>query len=234
VRPLLRTLFLAVCIVLLIACANVATLLLVRTIRRRREHAVRLALGAHAGTILRECVSEGLVLSLAGGLHGLGLAALALRATVPLLPESMPRSDAISINAGVAGFALLIAVLTGVLCSLAPARAAVRTNLLENLKEDPLGHRQPAPGLTPLISRRWRDCHRHRPAHRFARLPAQLSADARRRSRLPSRPCPHRRIPVARTAIRDRIIDRQLQSRGHQASRFAARDGRRWSSRHAA
>jgi putative ABC transport system permease protein len=136
VRPLLRTLFLAVCIVLLIACANVATLLLVRAIHRRREHAVRLALGAHAGTILRECVSEGLLLSLAGGLLGLALAALALRATVPLLPESMPRIDAISIDAGVAGFALLIAVLTGVLCSLAPAWAAVRTNLLEHLKED--------------------------------------------------------------------------------------------------
>ena len=136
VRPLLRTLFLAVCIVLLISCANVATLLLVRAIRRRREHAVRLALGAHAGTILRECVSEGLALSLAGGLVGLALAALALRVTAPLLPESMPRIDAISINAYVASFGLLIAVLTGVLCSLVPAWAAIRTNLLENLKED--------------------------------------------------------------------------------------------------
>ncbi len=135
-RPLLRTLFLAVCIVLLIACANVATLLLVRAIRRRREHAVRLALGAHASTILRECVSEGLALSLVGGLLGLALAAFAVRATVPLLPESMPRINAISINAGVAAFALLIAVVTGVLCSLAPAWAAVRTNLLQNLKED--------------------------------------------------------------------------------------------------
>jgi predicted permease len=136
VRPLLRTLFLAVCIVLLIACANAATLLLVRAIRRRCEHAVRLALGARASTILRECVSEGLLLSLGGGLLGLALAALALRATVPLLPESMPRIDSISINAGVAGFALLVAVATGVLCSLGPAWAAVRTNLLEGLRED--------------------------------------------------------------------------------------------------
>jgi putative ABC transport system permease protein len=136
VRPLLRTLFLAVCIVLLIACANAASLLLVRAIRRRREHAVRLALGARASSILRECVSEGLLLSLGGGLLGLGLAAAALRATVPLLPESMPRIDAISINAGVAGFALLVAVATGVLCSLGPAWAAVRTNLLEGLRED--------------------------------------------------------------------------------------------------
>jgi predicted permease len=136
VRPLLRTLFLAVCIVLLIACANVATLLLVRAIRRRREHALRLALGAPAGVVLRGCVSEGLLLSLAGGLLGLALAAVALRIAVPLLPESMPRIDAISVNTAVAGFALLIAVATGVLCSLVPAWAAVRTNVLEGLRED--------------------------------------------------------------------------------------------------
>jgi putative ABC transport system permease protein len=122
--------------VLLIGCANVATLLLVRAICRRREHAVRLALGARAGIILRECVSEGLLLSLAGGLLGLALAAVALRVAVPLLPESMPRIDAVSINNDVAGFALLIAVATGVLCSLAPAWAAVRINLLEGLRED--------------------------------------------------------------------------------------------------
>ena len=136
VRPLLRTLFLAVYIVLLIACANVATLLLVRAIRRRQEHAVRLALGAPARIVLRECVSEGLLLSLAGGLVGLGLASVALRVVVPLLPESMPRIDAISVDTAVASFALLIAVVTGVLCSLAPAWAAVHTNLLEGLKED--------------------------------------------------------------------------------------------------
>ncbi|MGH9586081.1 MAG: ABC transporter permease [Acidobacteriaceae bacterium] len=136
VRPLLRMLFLAVCIVLFIACANVAILLLVRALRRRREHAVRLALGANIGFILRESVGEGLLLSLAGGLLGLALAAVALRAVVPLLPASMPRINAISINTGVAGFAFLIAVATGVLCSLAPAWTAVRTNLIEGLKED--------------------------------------------------------------------------------------------------
>jgi putative ABC transport system permease protein len=135
-RPMLRTLFLAVCIVLLIACANVATLLLVRALRRRREHAVRLALGARAAEILRECLCEGVVLSLAGGLLGLALAAAALRAALPLLPESMPRIDSIAMNVPVALFALLVAVATGVLCSLAPAYAALRTNLLEGLKED--------------------------------------------------------------------------------------------------
>lgn len=124
------------CVVLLIACANVATLLLVRALRRRREHAVCLALGARAGAILRGSVCEGLVLSLAGGLLGLALAAVVLRVALPLLPESMPRIDSISIDAGVAGFALLVAVATGVLCSLTPAWAAVRTNLQEGLKED--------------------------------------------------------------------------------------------------
>src|SRR5215468_9809715 len=73
IRPLLRTLFIAVAIVLLIACANVSGLLLVRAIRRRREYAVRLALGAGAGVIIRDAVYEGLLLSMAGGVLGLAL-----------------------------------------------------------------------------------------------------------------------------------------------------------------
>ncbi len=135
VRSLLRTLFVAVSVVLLIACANVAGLLLVRAIRRRREYAVRLALGARSSVILRESVFEGLLLSLAGGLLGLAFAAAAIRTALNLLPESMPRVDSIAINATVAVFALLVALVTGALCSLAPAFAALRTNLTENLKE---------------------------------------------------------------------------------------------------
>jgi predicted permease len=135
VRPLLRTLFLAVSIVLLIACVNVAGLLLVRAIRRRREYAVRLALGARSSVIIRESVFEGLLLSMAGGLLGLAFAAIAIRTALHLLPESMPRVDSISLDATVAGFALLLALATGALCSLAPAFAALRTNLTENLKE---------------------------------------------------------------------------------------------------
>ena len=135
VRPLLRTLFFAVSIVLLIACFNVAGLLLVRAIRRRREYAVRLALGARASAIIRESVCEGLLLSFAGGLLGLAFAAAAIRTALHLLPESMPRVDSISINGIVVGFALLLAFATGALCSLAPAFAALRTNLTESLKE---------------------------------------------------------------------------------------------------
>lgn len=134
-RSLLRTLFLAVAIVLLIACVNVAVLLLVRAIRRRREYAVRLALGAQSGPILRQSLAEGLLLSLTGGLIGLGAAALAIRTALHFLPESLPRIDSVSMNAVVAAFALLLSLATGVLCSLAPAFAAVRTNLLESLKE---------------------------------------------------------------------------------------------------
>src|SRR4029077_16889516 len=107
VRPLLRTLFLAVATVLLIACVNVSGLLLVRAIRRRREYAVRLALGAGSGAVIRESVLEGLRLSVAGELLGLGLAASAIRATLHLLPESMPRIDSIAMDARVATFALV-------------------------------------------------------------------------------------------------------------------------------
>jgi predicted permease len=135
VRPLLHTLFFAVAIVLLIACVNVAGLLLVRAIRRRREYAVRLALGARSSIIIRESVFEGLALSVAGGLLGLALAATGIRTALHLLPESMPRVDAISMDATVAAFALLLSLASGVLCSLAPTFAALRTNLTQSLKE---------------------------------------------------------------------------------------------------
>src|SRR5579864_3378147 len=135
VRPVLRTLFLAVSIVLLIACVNAAGLMLVRAIRRRREYALRLALGAQSGSIIRESVLEGLLLGSAGGLLGLGLAAAAIRAALNLVPDSMPRVDSISIDAAVAAFAFALALATGGLCSLAPAVAALRTNLTESLKE---------------------------------------------------------------------------------------------------
>jgi putative ABC transport system permease protein len=133
-RPVLSTLFAAVFVVLLIACVNVAGLLLVRAIRSRREYAVRLALGARSSGIIREAVCEGLLLSTAGGILGLAFAALAIRIALRLLPDSMPRVDAISIDAGVVIFALFLALVTGALCSLAPAFAALRTNLTESLK----------------------------------------------------------------------------------------------------
>jgi predicted permease len=134
-RPLVRTLFFAVVIILLIACANLAGLLLVRSIRRRREIAVRLALGARAATLLRQAIVESMVLSLAGGLVGLALAATALRLGISLLPETLPRIHEIGLNWPVMAFALGLALLTGLVCGLAPAFAAIHTSVNGTLKE---------------------------------------------------------------------------------------------------
>jgi putative ABC transport system permease protein len=134
-RPLVRTLFLAVAVVLLIACANLAGLLLVRAIRSRREIAVRLALGASTATLLWQTLLESLVLSCAGGVVGLVFASVVLRVGVRLLPETLPRINEIGLDWQVVGFALSVAVLTGVVCGLAPAFAAIRTNVNDTLKE---------------------------------------------------------------------------------------------------
>lgn len=135
VRPALRGLFAAVAVVLLIACVNVAVLMLVRAIRRRRESAVRLALGARGSAIVRESVVEGLLLSFAGAVLGLALAALVLRAALRFLPDSLPRVAAIGIDARVALFALSLALVTGILSSLAPAFAAMHANITDALKD---------------------------------------------------------------------------------------------------
>ena len=134
-RPLLRTLFLAVAVVLLIACVNLAGLMLVRAIRRQREVAVRLALGASGFALIRQAILESVVLSVSGGVLGLCLAVLALRLGRSLLPESLPRINEITLNWNVTGFALLLAIVTGLLCGLAPAFAALRTNVNSTLKE---------------------------------------------------------------------------------------------------
>ncbi len=134
-RPLVRTLFFAVAIVLLIACANLAGLLLVRAIRRQREVAVRIALGARSSALLRQAILESLILSVLGGLLGIVLAATALSVGKNLLPESLPRVSEISLNWIVVAFALLLAVVSGFICGLAPAFAALRTSVNETLKE---------------------------------------------------------------------------------------------------
>lgn len=134
-RSLLWILFLAVSVVLLICCANLAGLLLVRAIRRQREIAVRLALGAPSVALVRQALLEGLLLSVSGGVLGILLALLALRFGRSLLPESLPRLDAIGLDWSLAGFALLLAVGTGLLCGLLPAFAMLRTDVNGSLKE---------------------------------------------------------------------------------------------------
>lgn len=134
-RPLLRMLLLAVFVVLLIACANLAGLLLVRAIRRRKEIAVRLALGAQSVVLLRQTVLESLLLSITGGVLGLLLADFALRLGRGLLPESLPRIADIHMNWMVAVFALVLGLATGLICGIAPAFAAMRTKVNDTLKE---------------------------------------------------------------------------------------------------
>ena len=134
-RPLIHTLFLAVLVVLFIACVNLAGLLLIRVIRRRREAAVRLALGASGAAVVRQTLVETLALSICGGLLGLTFAAIALRAGKSFLPETLPRIDSIRLDWHVVAFALSAAVLTGLLCGFIPAFAAARTGVIETLKE---------------------------------------------------------------------------------------------------
>ncbi len=134
-RPLIRTLFLAVTVVLFIACANLAGLLLVRVIRRQREMAVRLALGASGAAVIRQTLLETLALSIAGGVLGLTLAWAALRVGVRLLPETLPRVSSIGLDGMVIAFALALAIITALACGLLPALAAARTGVNSTLKE---------------------------------------------------------------------------------------------------
>ena len=134
-RPLIRILFLAVCVVLTIACADLAGLLLVRAIRRRREIGVRRALGASTGALLRQSMLESLALSVTGGMLGVALAGIMIRVFISHLPENLPRISGVGLDWIVVAFALFLALLTGILCSLAPAFAAIRTDLHESLKE---------------------------------------------------------------------------------------------------
>ena len=142
-RPLIRTLFFSVTVVLFIACANLAGLLLVRVIRRRREVSVRLALGASWALVVRQSLVEVLLLSMGGGLVGLALAWVALRTGVSFLPETLPRISSIGLDWQVVAFAFGLVVLTGFLCGLIPALAAARTSVNDALKE---GGRTGSPG----------------------------------------------------------------------------------------
>ncbi|HEU0173402.1 MAG TPA: ABC transporter permease [Blastocatellia bacterium] len=128
-------LFGAVVFVLLIACANVANLLLARGAAREREFAVRAALGAGRGRLIRQLLTESAFLALVSGLLGLGLAALSVRALVAFAPPDTPRLDEVTIDPGVLGFTAGVSLLTGLLFGLAPAWKASRSNPNEALKE---------------------------------------------------------------------------------------------------
>jgi len=135
VRPALWALFAAVGVLLLIGCANVSGLMLTRLAVRRREDAIRLALGATRMHLARHWVLEALILSLAGGCLGLVSTRWMLRGIVALSPDDVPRLADISINLAVAGFTFLAVLATALLCGAQPVRHAGTLSVVEALNE---------------------------------------------------------------------------------------------------
>jgi putative ABC transport system permease protein len=135
VRPAMRLLVGAVGFLLLIACVNVANLLLVRGDARLREMAVRTAIGAAPSRLMRQLFTESLVLAIVGAVLGLGLAGLALRVLTTLDPTTLPPLAPVRLDGVVVAFTLGLAVVTTLLFGLAPALRTLHVNLVESLRE---------------------------------------------------------------------------------------------------
>lgn len=143
IRPTLLTLLGSVGLVLLIACANVANLLLARSARRQKEIAIRTALGAGRSRILRQLFTESVMLAIAAGVAGFIIAVVGTSLMSSYLPEGIPRIREISTDASVLAFTLGASLLTGVLFGLAPALQTSNPALTDTLKE---GERNSSPG----------------------------------------------------------------------------------------
>jgi predicted permease len=134
VRSTLWLLLGAVSLVLLIACVNIASLLLARAVSRERELAMRVALGAGRGRVARQCLTESAVLAVAGGSLGVLLAAIGIRPFVVFWPGSLPRAEEVQLNWRVLAFALGVSLLTGLLFGLAPALRVPARELAQRLR----------------------------------------------------------------------------------------------------
>ena len=139
VEPLLFVLLAAVGFLMLIICANVANLLLARSVARTREFAIRSALGASQARLIRQLLTESVLLSVVGGALGLLLAWCGMKVILKALPAALPRAGEVSLDAKVLLFTLGLSLLTGVIFGLAPALKATRTNLQEVMKQSGRG-----------------------------------------------------------------------------------------------
>ena len=135
VRPALLVLLGAVAFVLLIACANVANLVLAKTFGRRKEIAIRVALGAAGSRVVQQILAETLLLSLAGGALGLLLAKLGMALTLKFLSDNLPKSTEVSLDTSVLAFTVFISIVTGVIAGLLPAIRMTKTNVNDALKQ---------------------------------------------------------------------------------------------------
>jgi putative ABC transport system permease protein len=135
IRPALLILLGAVACVLLIACANVANLQLARAMTRHKEISIRSALGASRARLIRQLLTESILLSLAGGAFGLALAVWVSDLLIALGKKDIPRAIQVGLDWRVLGFTLAVSVLTGVIVGLVPALHSARTELTESLKE---------------------------------------------------------------------------------------------------
>jgi predicted permease len=143
IKPFLLVLLAAVCFVLLIACVNVANLMLARSTGRTREFAIRLSLGASQGRVIRQLLTESILLAIGGAGLGLLIASWGTKAALAALPVAMPRAEQVGLDVHVLIFTAVVSILAGILFGLAPALKTASSNLQETLKEGGRGTSSP-------------------------------------------------------------------------------------------